>query len=169
MGHLPADGSQMFAKIIPPGPMDAQPHPFVRPSSHEMQQQIERIITDNICLIGVDDLLGDAAGQICVDGDSIKRIAGKIAALSHPEGQSALVEAARAMADDYQTSPKHHPQHVLVPLSAFEAMRAALAQPDPLTETSGRVDGSSVAASAGAGPDGPGACDAQRQSEGGAS
>ncbi len=43
---------------------------------------------------------------------------------------------------------------------------AALAQPDPLTETSGRVDGSSVAESTGAGPDGPGACDAQCQSEG---
>lgn len=99
----------------------------------------------------------------------IKASANARAALSHPEGQSALVDAARAMADDYQTSPNHHPQHVLVPLAAFEAMRAALAQPDPLTETSGRVDGSSVAESTGAGPDGPGACDAQRQSEGGAS
>lgn len=64
-------------------------------------------------------------------------------ALSPPEVRSALVDAARAMADDYQTSPNHHPQHVLVPLAAFEAMRAALSHPDPLTvgETSRQVDG----------------------------
>ncbi len=55
------------------------------------------------------------------------------------------------------------------PLKVTEHIWLALAQPDPLTETSGRVDGSSVADSAGAGPDGPGACDAQCQSEGGAS
>lgn len=47
-------------------------------------------------------------------------------ALAAEDGQGALVAAARAMADDYQTSPKHHPQHVLVPIAAFEAMRAAL-------------------------------------------
>ena len=39
----------------------------------------------------------------------------------------ALLNAARAMADDYQTSETHHPDHVLVPREAFEAMRDALA------------------------------------------
>ena len=60
--------------------------------------------------------------------------AAAIRALSPPSaaarGQEveALVQAARQMRDDYQTSDTHHPDHVLVPLSWFEAMRAALAQ-----------------------------------------
>jgi hypothetical protein len=37
-----------------------------------------------------------------------------------------LIAAARQMVSDYQTSEHHHPNHVLVPLAAFEAMRAAL-------------------------------------------
>jgi hypothetical protein len=37
-----------------------------------------------------------------------------------------LIAAARQMLSDYQTSEHHHPNHVLVPLAAFEAMRAAL-------------------------------------------
>ena len=39
---------------------------------------------------------------------------------------AALIAAATAMADDYQTSENHHPDHVLVPRRAFEAMRDAL-------------------------------------------
>lgn len=39
----------------------------------------------------------------------------------------AMVEAARLMVDDYQTSASHHPDHVLVPAIAFEALRSALA------------------------------------------
>lgn len=80
MGNLPADGSNMFAKIIPPGPIEVEDvHPFVRRA--DLTEQIEQIITDDICLI-------DACGQICVDGDSIKRIARKIAAL-HQEQDDA--------------------------------------------------------------------------------
>lgn len=39
-----------------------------------------------------------------------------------------LVAAAHKMAADYQTSDQHHPDHVLVPRSAFEEMRDALAK-----------------------------------------
>lgn len=39
-----------------------------------------------------------------------------------------LLEAARLMAEDYQTSPGHHPNHVLVPARAFEALLAAIAR-----------------------------------------
>lgn len=37
-------------------------------------------------------------------------------------------EDAEAMVADYQTSETHHPDHILVPREAFEAMRAALQQ-----------------------------------------
>jgi hypothetical protein len=40
-----------------------------------------------------------------------------------------LRAAARSMVDDYQTSAQHHPNHVLVRLSAFEALRTALERP----------------------------------------
>jgi len=40
---------------------------------------------------------------------------------------AALVEAAKAMGDDYMTSEHHHPRYVLVPTVAFEQMRQALA------------------------------------------
>lgn len=48
----------------------------------------------------------------------------RIAAIE--EVREALEEAARAMAADFQTSETHHPEHVLVPLAAFNAMRGAL-------------------------------------------
>ena len=38
-----------------------------------------------------------------------------------------LLEASRAMANDYQTSAAHHPDHVLVSRAAFEALSAAIA------------------------------------------
>ncbi|MGA0604926.1 hypothetical protein ACO2Q0_02915 [Phenylobacterium sp. VNQ135] len=41
----------------------------------------------------------------------------------------ALAAAARLMLDDHQTSETHHPDHVLVPLAAFEAMREAFCSP----------------------------------------
>lgn len=37
-----------------------------------------------------------------------------------------LRTAAMAMMDDYQTSESHHPNHVLVPLGAFNDLRTAL-------------------------------------------
>lgn len=37
-----------------------------------------------------------------------------------------MLAAGQAMVDDYQTSESHHPNHVLVPKSAFEAMQAAI-------------------------------------------
>lgn len=37
-----------------------------------------------------------------------------------------VTAACRAMADDYQTSGTHHPDHVLVPRQAFEKMQHAL-------------------------------------------
>lgn len=39
----------------------------------------------------------------------------------------AVLAAGKLMVDDHQTSEKHHPNHVLVPLNAFEAMRTAVA------------------------------------------
>lgn len=39
-----------------------------------------------------------------------------------------LLTAARQMVGDYQTSENHHPNHVLVPLSAFKAMQDAIAE-----------------------------------------
>jgi hypothetical protein len=45
------------------------------------------------------------------------------------EAVGALLDACKTMADDYQTSEQHHPNHVLVPLEAFTAMRDALAHP----------------------------------------
>ena len=39
-----------------------------------------------------------------------------------------LLSAGNLMLVDYQTSAKHHPHHVLVPLAAFDAMRAAIAK-----------------------------------------
>lgn len=38
------------------------------------------------------------------------------------------MEACEAMASDYQTSAGHHPEHVLVRVDSFEAMRAALSK-----------------------------------------
>lgn len=48
---------------------------------------------------------------------------------THPPATdvAALVEAAKAMGDDYMTSEHHHPRYVLVPTVAFEQMRQALA------------------------------------------
>jgi len=40
---------------------------------------------------------------------------------------AALVEAAKAMAEDHMTSEHHHPGYVLVPTVAFEQLRQALA------------------------------------------
>jgi hypothetical protein len=55
------------------------------------------------------------------------RFQGAVSALAtEREAKARMVEAAQALADDYQTSPRHHPDHVLVPLAAFEALRAAL-------------------------------------------
>ena len=36
-----------------------------------------------------------------------------------------MLAAASAMVDDYQTSDRHHPNHVLVSRTAFEAMLSA--------------------------------------------
>lgn len=48
----------------------------------------------------------------------------------------ALADACRMMVDDYQTSDNHHPNHALVPLTAFDAMRSALsAQVQDVTGT----------------------------------
>ncbi|MUO70065.1 hypothetical protein [Agrobacterium vitis] len=65
------------------------------------------------------------------------------AALSdQPQAVKALADACLLMADDYQTSDSHHPNHVLVPLPAFEAMRSALTTaPAPAQEQT--VDDSS--------------------------
>lgn len=48
---------------------------------------------------------------------------------THPPATdvAALVDAAKAMGDDYMTSEHHHPRYVLVPTVAFEHMRQALA------------------------------------------
>ena len=53
-----------------------------------------------------------------------------------------LVAAARRMENDYQTSDRHHPHHVLVPLNAFNAMRFALAalSQSPSKPTGGSTD-----------------------------
>ena len=37
-----------------------------------------------------------------------------------------LLAAGERMADDYQVSEQHHPNHVLVPVDAFNALRAAI-------------------------------------------
>jgi hypothetical protein len=39
-----------------------------------------------------------------------------------------LLDAGRRMVEDYQTSEQHHPNHILVPLIAFEAMQVAIAK-----------------------------------------
>jgi hypothetical protein len=49
-------------------------------------------------------------------------------AIPAPSGPPALVKAVRAMLGDYQTSAEHHPDHVLVRLNHFDALRAALAE-----------------------------------------
>ena len=36
---------------------------------------------------------------------------------------SELRNAVRDIADDYQTSEQHHPEHVLIPLAKFEQLR----------------------------------------------
>ena len=37
-----------------------------------------------------------------------------------------LREAAQMIADDYQTSPKHHPNDILIPVASFHRLLAAL-------------------------------------------
>lgn len=44
------------------------------------------------------------------------------------EAAPELCAAAAMMAADYQTSEQHHPEHVLVSLAAFSALRNALAK-----------------------------------------
>ena len=41
-------------------------------------------------------------------------------------GVAELVEALRLVADDYQTSEAHHPNHVLIPVATLGAARLAL-------------------------------------------
>jgi hypothetical protein len=43
------------------------------------------------------------------------------------EAVEAIVSAGLQMIADYQTSEQHHPRHVLVPLTAFDSLRAAIA------------------------------------------
>ena len=41
-------------------------------------------------------------------------------------GVAELVEALRLVADDYQTSEAHHPNHVLIPVATLGAARLAI-------------------------------------------
>lgn len=60
---------------------------------------------------------------LCAEVAALERLPANLA-LAAPD----LAEAAQQMVSDYQTSEAHHPNHVLVPLSAFEALRAAIAK-----------------------------------------
>ena len=40
--------------------------------------------------------------------------------------RDALREAAQMIADDYQSSPKHHPNDILIPVASFHRLLAAL-------------------------------------------
>lgn len=89
----------------------------------------------------------------------------------HAEDDAALIaaapdlyEAGSRMANDYQTSDQHHPEHVLVPLTAFNAMLAALSKAGDAQKSEGEA-GSACTDSASEGPDGPFAGASQRKSE----
>ncbi|WP_412064031.1 hypothetical protein [Rhizobium sp. SYY.PMSO] len=70
-----------------------------------------------------------AAARAAAQADYAERIRSALHSTSGNDPIQGLVDACHAMAGDYQTSDTHHPEHVLVPIGAFEAMRSALSSP----------------------------------------
>lgn len=123
---LPRDYCIMSLERVPTQqaakPGEGDPLRHVRDAASRIVAEIE----------GIPPSQGEDDGQIVeVTLGDIRHLKWSLDALTDPRVLTAgaspsLVEACRGIADDYQTSDNHHPDHVLIPRDKFEAILAAL-------------------------------------------